>query len=66
MSAASALDGACYAATAGNLHTETTEDDAESQEEEDVIIDIDGNNFVYDFKDSFNTKRICWLKKIID
>ena len=49
MSAASALDGACYAATAGNLHTETTEDDAESQEEEDVIIDIDGNDFVYDF-----------------
>ena len=55
MSAASALDGACYAATAGNLHTETTEDDADSQEEEDVIIDIDGNDFVYDFKDSFNT-----------
>ena len=43
MSAASALDGACYAATAGNLHTETTEDDADF-EEEDVIIDIDGKN----------------------
>ena len=37
------LSGACYTKTAGNLHTETTADDVE-EEEEDVIIDIDGKD----------------------
>jgi len=41
LTVATALPGACYTKTAGNLHTETTADDVE-EEEEDVIIDIDG------------------------
>ena len=40
------FSGACYTKTAGNLHTETTADDVE-EEEEDVIIDIDGKELGY-------------------
>ena len=47
------LSGACYTKTAGNLHTETTADDVE-EEEEDVIIDIDGKD----------TEKGLWYKMI--